>query len=346
MEYKKYVWGCIVFLEIVIISLLLGELLGEASLKVTRFHTKVDNVEYNTTPRYPPQFFIPSNNTILIAELKPNFTQLFDGYVVRLQRVVRVTINSDGFRDKEYSIEKPNNTVRIIVLGDSVAFGWGVNDNETFSEVLERLLNGNSKVKYEVLNLAFPGYNTEQEVERLRVKGLKYEPDIVIIAYHRNDIFNNTQFKELYENIKKSLENTNMSEFEKEVEAGKKAGRLLEDKSLINYERKNWDKIYIPWQQLSNLSKEKRFKVIIVTGIEMFQDDFHLKVMEKIIDFFNEKVLPQNDNWYLLNFQPTVMRYPREKLVVHLLDGHASPFAHELIAKEIYKFLKEKLLIE
>jgi lysophospholipase L1-like esterase len=342
MRRKKLLLMLIV-LEIVVIIFLFGFSLNK--IRATALLVMVHNLEYNTTPNYPPLFFIQSNNSKLIVELRPNFTQLFDGYVVRLPRITKITINSDGFRGKDYSLEKPNSTIRIIVLGDSVAFGWGVNDDEVFSEVLERMLNNNSKkIRYEVLNLAVPGYNTEQNIEMLKTKGLKYKPDIVIIAYHRNDIYNNTRFKELYEDAKKSLDSTNISEFEKEVRAGIIAGQILDSELIRNYDRENWNRIYTPWQQLYSLKKENGFKVIIVTGIEMFQDDFHLKVMQKIIDFFKEKVLIEKD-WYLINFQPTVMRYPREKLVVHPLDGHASPFAHELIAKEIYDFIKNNNLI-
>jgi lysophospholipase L1-like esterase len=327
----------------------------------------------NATPRYLPEFLIPSNDSVLEKELKPNFSQLFDGYTVRFPNVVNVTINSDGFRGKDYSLEKPNNTIRILVLGDSVAFGWGVNDNETFPVFLEKMLNKDSQKKYEVLNLAVPGYNTKQEVEMLKTKGLKYSPDLIIIAYHRNDILNNTEEEEMadfyyqkisanateaYNDIPEGFvdlrekylqiisKNSTISDFDKHMLGGWWADIIINDRTLDDYDKSRWNTIYIPWRDLYNLTKQRGLKVIIFTGIEMFQDDYHRKVMERIQSFFQDKVLPNKSGWYLIDFQPTVMKYPREELVVEPREGHPNPFGHELMAKEIYSFIKEKSLAE
>jgi len=65
-----------------------------------------------------------------------------------------IKINSDGFRGREYSVDKPSNTFRVIVLGDSFTFGQGFNLEDTFCYRLEKLLNENHPEKnFEVLNL-------------------------------------------------------------------------------------------------------------------------------------------------------------------------------------------------
>src|SRR3989344_9014122 len=48
-----------------------------------------------------------------------------------------VNTNSQRTRGKEILIEKPKNTYRILMLGDSMTFGWGENDDETYSRILE-----------------------------------------------------------------------------------------------------------------------------------------------------------------------------------------------------------------
>lgn len=101
-------------------------------------------------------------------------------------------INSDGFFDKERSIPKPPETFRIAVLGDSVAFGAGVEQKNNFPSVLESLLNKlkpyvNTKTKFEVLNFSVYGYNTNNEIEVLKTKVGKYAPDMIILAYTLND---------------------------------------------------------------------------------------------------------------------------------------------------------------
>jgi hypothetical protein len=76
--------------------------------------------------------------------------------------------NSQGFRGtKEYSLKKPDNKYRIIVLGDSVTIGHGVEDDETYSAVLEREL---SKIKpTEVINMAVSGFGNAEELIQLRL---------------------------------------------------------------------------------------------------------------------------------------------------------------------------------
>jgi lysophospholipase L1-like esterase len=91
--------------------------------------------------------------------------------------------NSLGYRDREHSLAKPAGTYRIVVIGDSVAAGLHVERNEDiFAPLLEQQLN-RAGLHAEVINLAVSGYNTQQEVETLRDKGLAYHPDLVLLAY-------------------------------------------------------------------------------------------------------------------------------------------------------------------
>jgi lysophospholipase L1-like esterase len=90
--------------------------------------------------------------------------------------------NSLGFRDREHAVAKPAGVYRIVVLG-SIAAGLHVERNEdVFPPILERLLVQDG-LRAEVINLAVSGYNTQQEVEMLREKGLQYHPDLVVVAY-------------------------------------------------------------------------------------------------------------------------------------------------------------------
>jgi lysophospholipase L1-like esterase len=98
-----------------------------------------------------------------------------------------IAINSHGFRDKEYSLEKPPGIRRIVILGDSIAFGNRLPVGATFPNQLEQLFVGHEQ-ETEVLNLALGGYNTLQEVSTLEKSGLQFAPDLVILAYCVNDI--------------------------------------------------------------------------------------------------------------------------------------------------------------
>jgi lysophospholipase L1-like esterase len=79
--------------------------------------------------------------------------------------------------------------VRVVGLGDSVMFGWGVSEEDSYLARLASLLEAASPaVAWEVVNTAVPGYNTVMEVATLEAKGLRFDPDLVILNFVGNDL--------------------------------------------------------------------------------------------------------------------------------------------------------------
>lgn len=97
-----------------------------------------------------------------------------------------IKINSQGFRDEEFSLKKSENRTRIAVIGDSMVYGFGVENNETFSTILGKKLGE----KYEVLNFGVSGYGTDQYYLLLNTTVLQYTPDVVVIEFYPNDLAN------------------------------------------------------------------------------------------------------------------------------------------------------------
>lgn len=107
---------------------------------------------------------------------------------------VTITINAQGRRDNEVSLQKPAGTYRIALLGDSVAFGARVEAKNDFATQIEWTLNArSSSLRYQVLNFGVPGYGTWQELELLKDKALAYDPDLVMLAFVMNDLYDNNQ---------------------------------------------------------------------------------------------------------------------------------------------------------
>lgn len=99
----------------------------------------------------------------------------------------RLRINSKGLRDVEHPYEKEPGTFRIALLGDSIAWGWGVDDGRCFADLIEPRLG------VEVINLGVPGYSTDQQLLTLERDGLRYEPDLVLLCFVLNDVLGNLQ---------------------------------------------------------------------------------------------------------------------------------------------------------
>jgi len=100
------------------------------------------------------------------------------------------TINEDGWRGRRAAVDHSPEVFRIACIGDSVMFGYGVGDDETFPVILERLLNehcAGQDRRFEVLNFGVTGYNAAQAAETLRTRVLGCRPDVVIYGYCLND---------------------------------------------------------------------------------------------------------------------------------------------------------------
>jgi len=98
-----------------------------------------------------------------------------------------VAINSRGLRDREHPYEKPDGVFRIALLGDSIAWGWGVDDGLSFADLVEERLGP----EVEVINLGVPGYGTDQQLWVLEHEARRYDPDLVLLCFLLNDIEGN-----------------------------------------------------------------------------------------------------------------------------------------------------------
>lgn len=110
----------------------------------------------------------------------------------------KLTINSKGLRDKEYSYDKKPGTKRVLVLGDSFAWGYGVADDEIFTEVLERMIAAHGDTPpVEVINTGVSGWGTDQQYLYLISEGYKYSPGLVLLAFYiENDPVNNSSSRQ------------------------------------------------------------------------------------------------------------------------------------------------------
>ena len=99
-----------------------------------------------------------------------------------------VTINSAGFRGPEHAPEPSPGIERIVVLGDSVSWGYGVEDAEVFTERLAARRPGT-----EVVNLAVSGYGTDQQSLLLERDGMTWHPALVLQQVCANDFRDVTQ---------------------------------------------------------------------------------------------------------------------------------------------------------
>jgi hypothetical protein len=141
------------------------------------FFTQADYGDFRTSAFYKPSLSLP-------LELSPNQ----DCYLKGLDFDIRVKTNSLGYRCEEFRQEKSRDALRLLCLGDSFIFGWGVNYEDSFcfrlkGELSKLIAAGKKTQNIEVINAGFAdGYSPDSYDLYLRKEGLSLQPDIVLVG--------------------------------------------------------------------------------------------------------------------------------------------------------------------
>ena len=138
------------------------------------------------SPGYSPLFLdIYALNDSGVLTLRPGIARRH----VTAEWDVHVTINRDGLRDREAPVSDGGG--RVVVIGDSLAFGWGVELEESFSFVAEERLKGHG---VRVIKAGVPGTGPNDQLRWLQARGETHEPDVVVASLFVGNDFSDVQF--------------------------------------------------------------------------------------------------------------------------------------------------------
>ncbi len=210
----------------------------------------------------------------------------------------------------------------IVVLGDSHSMGWGVNDEETFSAILE------NKINRPVYNLGVSGYGTPRELIRLQKLNLINNVNTIIIQYSYNDYGENKSYQVKTNNLAK-----------KKFEIITKSKPL----SLIEKLRKSFRySLTIPIDIIRGKNQLMDFKKHLILFENRLRES-------KLIQ--NKKIIVFYINGYNMKF----FNFPKGKsknfkdLVYYdfdigedytfKIDGHLNYKGHKYVADKLYKVL-------
>ncbi len=123
----------------------------------------------------------PTSDLDVVFRLIPNLDTCFKG--------ARLRTNAEALRaERSYDRGRQAGADRILLLGDSQAFGWGVSYGQTVGAQLARELESRGRDRVEVINVAVPGYNTYQQAALLESVGSDYAPDCILVLFTSNDL--------------------------------------------------------------------------------------------------------------------------------------------------------------
>ena len=166
--------GILINLSLIIFSTLFALFLSEIALRLIGLDPLYVSPERDRFWKY---------DSLLGWAHEPRQEGIFESH--QFQTVVK--INEKGLRDREHLYERQNNIERVLVLGDSFAWGYGVEESERFSQLLEKSLD------VEMINAGVSGYSTDQELLWYKNEGIKYETDLVILVLAGNDVGDNNR---------------------------------------------------------------------------------------------------------------------------------------------------------
>lgn len=159
-------------LALAAVSLLVTLLLGEVALRLSGYYgvrgAQIEKLQLVDDP-------------VVDYRRIPNLSWIHDGRLY--------SINSQGWRDTEHTLDKPEGTYRILSIGDSVTNGHGIAFEEIYTKQLEANLDASPDRQhdFEVILITQGALNTEQEAYLAETEGLLYDPDLIVVGYVLND---------------------------------------------------------------------------------------------------------------------------------------------------------------
>ncbi len=160
-----------------VVPLLLAELVVR---KVYHEQLDTEYLRQHNRELFIGDFVTPSPDPDLLYELKPGVRTEWMGVTV-------VTHETEPVRVSTLDQSITNPAIRLAIVGDSMSFGWRINAENTYGEILRVHLEESLGVPVEVRNYSVPGYNSLQERILLEKTIVKDKPDIVILNYTHND---------------------------------------------------------------------------------------------------------------------------------------------------------------
>ncbi|MFO0566166.1 MAG: hypothetical protein U0263_10925 [Polyangiaceae bacterium] len=119
-----------------------------------------------------------------------------DGGLEDLEYEILVRVNSLGFRNQEYTLEKPPTTTRVVILGDSFGYGLGLPLERTFYKLLEKKLQAQTSRQVEVWSVSVVSWSTLVQANLAEDHLAEMAPDVVLLLFDDSDFYDNAAYRE------------------------------------------------------------------------------------------------------------------------------------------------------
>lgn len=262
-----------------------------------------------------------------------------------------------SFRDYEYPIDKPENTYRIIGLGDSFGWGWGVMDSRlTTFKYLECWLNAREDGRnYEVINCAQPAKNVSYYESFVKEYGEKFRPDMFLILYNLNDSYlphasmvvdSRTEklmqeetdplsdFSRLFRLVKKRIVKKRVHDY---------TVRHIKEGYFGPEKEQKWGKAQANLQEIQRVCQEQGIGLVVAIFPLLFELEKNYPFRAEVEEM--ERFL-KSSQIKSVNLLPFFMGKKTSVLWSRPTDSHPNKVAHRIAAEAIYQFLKKEIFFD
>jgi hypothetical protein len=245
-----------------------------------------------------------------------------------------IRINSKGFRGPEIT----NHKDKIVTIGDSLTFGWGVEEQKTFSSLLQLKINSDLPNKFEVINMGVGNYNLSMSLNSLIENYNDLKPKMVILflfindaeptpSYRTNFLSENSAFFTLLFSIYDTLRRL-----------------IFDDLNWKNYYLNLYtsdnQNFFNAFTKFGAFCKTMNIKCIVVNYPELRElkpyPFSHITDLVKNISNIN--------NLYFYDLLPALENYSPPSLWVNSSDPHPNGFANEISMENFYNNYLKNIL--
>jgi hypothetical protein len=245
---------------------------------------------------------------------------------------VAYSTNEWGMRDKPYTKEKPAGSYRIGMLGSSHAMGWGINDDETWENLVETRLNAEG-LPYELLNFSVNGYDPIQKAMTLEQKMVDFDLDAVFMFCHR--IEKQWLVSHLVNRVSRGQDMPNdfLRDIVKKANVDQSTDAALSKIRLSAY---GSDMLQYAFKEFVDTARANGIKPVFAFMPEMGRVSFSDRDIEELFGYAKEAGFEM-----IADYSDAYGDYAVKELRVADYDDHPNAKSHQLMAEEVYKTIHE-----
>ncbi len=344
-------------LSVLLVSGVLSLLGLEASYRLYLFGWDALSIaKVNSVNKLGPAGVIqPSPYSEIIYEFRPNLESHF--------KLVPLNTNSQGLRDNEYSIAKPDRTFRVAVIGDSFTIPAGVRIEEAYHTRLETRLNQErSDVSYEFINFGLGGYSLRQYLGVLKHKAMSYDPDLILIGFcaaNDHEIPSEKKFHRPYRVKPKThpffTHSFALEQFVKQLsryfEAREKARTKAEKRKTGKGKGKEQKRTKAAYSKEEVRYMSSMFSLITAIGRE---NDIPIVVVflshrygeKRFRQAAELREIVRDHGLLFVDTTPAFEATDFDDYTIYAIDKHPNGKANQLFADRVYAYLRERKLLE